>query len=95
MMSKETRMAIHIAALKADWEQPGSYKEFTKRALEQEQTLAGSPSTVALADLPAGLEEIVARSKSRHYACLEGPWRPREALGQHDQGCRLASRLRA
>jgi hypothetical protein len=47
-------MAIHIAALKADWEQPGSYKEFTRRALEQEQTSSGSPTFVALADLPAG-----------------------------------------
>ena len=50
-------MAIHVAALKANWEKPGSYKEFTRRALEQEQTLAGSPSTVALADLPTGAVE--------------------------------------
>jgi hypothetical protein len=53
-MSRETRMAIHIAALKADWEQPGSYKEFTRRALAQEQTSSGSPTISALADLPAG-----------------------------------------
>ncbi len=53
-MTIETRMAIHVAALKAEWEKPGSYKEFTRRALEQEQTSAGSSSTVALADLPAG-----------------------------------------
>jgi hypothetical protein len=56
-MSRETRMAIHIAALKADWEQPGSYKEFTRRALEQEQTSSGSPTSVALANLPAGAGE--------------------------------------
>jgi hypothetical protein len=59
MMSKETRMAIHIAALKANWEQPGSYREFTRCALEQEQTSAGPgpPTIVALADLPAGVGE--------------------------------------
>jgi hypothetical protein len=56
-VSRETRMAIHIAALKADWEQPGSYREFTRRALEQEQTSSGSPTIVALANLPAGAEE--------------------------------------
>jgi hypothetical protein len=50
-------MAIHIAALKADWEQPGSYKEFTRRALEQEQTSSGSPTFVALANLPTGARE--------------------------------------
>jgi hypothetical protein len=55
-MSKETRMAIHIAALKANWERPGSYREFTKLALEQEQTSAASPTISALADLPAGVE---------------------------------------
>jgi hypothetical protein len=55
-MSKEAKMAIHIAALKADWEQPGSYKEFTKLALEQEQTSAASPTIWALANLPAGVE---------------------------------------
>jgi hypothetical protein len=49
-------MAIHIAALKADWEQPGSYKEFTRRALEQEQTSSGPPTIVALANLPTGVE---------------------------------------
>jgi hypothetical protein len=50
----ETRMAIHIAALKADWEQPGSYKEFTRRALEQVKTPSELLTIVALADLPAG-----------------------------------------
>jgi hypothetical protein len=55
-VSRETRMAIHIAALKADWEQPGSYKEFTRRALEQEQTSSGPPTIVALANLPTGVE---------------------------------------
>jgi hypothetical protein len=50
-------MAIHIAALKADWEQPGSYREFTKLALEQEQTSAASPTISALAKLHAGAGE--------------------------------------
>jgi hypothetical protein len=45
-------MAIHIAALRADWEQRGSYKEFTRLALEQEQPSAASPTIVALPDLP-------------------------------------------
>jgi hypothetical protein len=50
-------MAIHIAALRADWERPGSYKEFTRRALEQGQMSAASPTISALADLPAGTAE--------------------------------------
>jgi hypothetical protein len=50
-------MAIHVAALKAEWEKPGSYKEFTRRALEQEQTSSELPTIVALANLPAGEEK--------------------------------------
>src|SRR2546426_944602 len=38
-------MAIHVAALRAEWENPGSYKEFTRRALEQEQ-IAEQKSTI-------------------------------------------------
>jgi hypothetical protein len=53
-VSTEIRMAIHVAALRADWEQPGSYKEFTRRALEQGQTSAASPTIVAFSNLPAG-----------------------------------------
>jgi hypothetical protein len=56
-VSTETRMAIHIAALKADWEQPNSYKEFTKRALEQEQRPALPPTISALSNRPAGAAE--------------------------------------
>jgi hypothetical protein len=56
-VSTETRMAIHIAALKADWTEPGSYKEFTRRALEQEQTSSGPPTIVALANLPTAAAE--------------------------------------
>jgi hypothetical protein len=56
-MSKETRMAIHIAALKAHWERPGSYKEFTRLALEQEQPSAASPTISALSNLPGDAGE--------------------------------------
>jgi hypothetical protein len=56
-MSTETRMAIHIAALRADWEQRGSYKEFTRLALEQEQPSAASPTIMALPDLPMAARE--------------------------------------
>ncbi len=52
-MTIETRMAIHVAALKAEWEKPGSYREFTRRSLEQEQASSQSPAIVSLADLPA------------------------------------------
>jgi hypothetical protein len=56
-VSKETRMAIHVAALKANWEKPGSYNEFTKLALAQEQRSSRSPTIVALANLPADAGE--------------------------------------
>src|SRR3977135_3057092 len=67
MMSKETRMAIHVAALKANWEKPGSYREFTRCALEQEQTSAGPgpPTIVALANLPADAGENCRREPIR------------------------------
>jgi len=48
-VSIETRMAIHVAALRAEWENPGSYNEFTKRALEQSE-IAQQKSTI---DSPA------------------------------------------
>jgi hypothetical protein len=50
-------MAIHVAALKADWERPGSYKEFTRLALEQEQPSAASPTISALSNLPGDAGE--------------------------------------
>jgi hypothetical protein len=50
-------MAIHVAALRADWERPGSYKEFTRRALEQGQMSAEPPTISALTSLPAGAGE--------------------------------------
>jgi hypothetical protein len=56
-VSTETRMAIHVAALKADWERPGSYREFTRRALERGQTSAPSPTISALSNRPAGAGE--------------------------------------
>jgi hypothetical protein len=56
-MSTETRMAIHIAALKADWERPGSYKEFTRRALEQGQISSEPPTISAWTSLPVGAGE--------------------------------------
>jgi hypothetical protein len=56
-LSTETRMMIHIAALKADWEQRGSYKEFTRLALEQEKPSAASPKNAALSNRPAGAAE--------------------------------------
>src|SRR6266446_1923616 len=45
----EKRMAIHIAASEAEWKKPGSYDEFTQRALEEAIELEHSlvPTAVA------------------------------------------------
>src|SRR2546429_9459968 len=61
-------MAIHVAALRAEWENPGSYNEFTKRALEQSE-IAQQKSTI---DSPADRAvtfELSRRPKTISISC--------------------------
>src|SRR5260370_7508796 len=44
----EKRMAIHIAASEAEWKKPGSYDEFTQRALEEAGLSQRKPKANAL-----------------------------------------------
>ncbi len=44
----EKRMAIHIAASEAEWKKPGSYDEFTQRALEEAGLSQRKPTANAL-----------------------------------------------
>src|SRR6266478_763384 len=56
----EKRMAIHIAASEAEWKKPGSYDEFTQRALEEGRIITEKANSQRT-DSPAAL----ARAKSR------------------------------
>ena len=52
----EKRMAIHIAASEAEWKKPGSYDEFTQRALEEAGLSQRKPTANALTVPPLSPE---------------------------------------